>query len=1813
MADDQNAQPTSDPNLDFSTAVPIHEPSGLEAIENYLKTGKHLGIFDTPEYAAAHAQRARQLQSAVSYAATQNPDAYAKLLQLKQKTGLSPNVIHLQQEQVQQGVDVNSLDYDQMAASHPRTTAWASNPDNAAVSGVDEVKRLANMETSAGRIRALTPAFQSTLNAASAAHGSMFEEEHLGKAIGWIYDNVVVPAATVIDDVAVRPFNAMAQAGAEMGRGGMGVPIADRNTGLPMPDERSEAEKGIARGIGSAMGSTVADPRNWPFFFAPAKGMASRLISAGFAVQQGHGVVQQAQQLGSIIDNPDVPTADKYELGTGIVLGTTMAGFAGGGMAAREVPPAGMGFFDDMAHLVMSAEQSKLKARSPEKFQEAMQHLFAGEQSIQIPAERFDTYFQSKNLNPAQAAQDLGVKNYAEAKLSGGNVEVAPADFLGKLESEHQKGLFADIVHPATGMTLNQQSEGEAELQKWVDGGGPERLSATAAQADAETQASDEYQAVKTKLQQQYIDAGETPNIAENYATLQANVYANLARETGMKPTELMELYRPVMRTGEAPDTGLNQAAESGTPRGWFRALPDGSFEIGKTNIGDLSTFIHEPAHSYLEIIRDLAVDKNASEGLKSDYGKILDFLGAKEGETLTTEQHEKWARANEQYLREGKAPSSSLRGVFQRFAVWLSSIYKRASDLGVELSDDIRGVMDRMYAAEEGVNRAEKESGPQLFSTPEEAGWTPEQFQFYADSKGMEVEQAKSEILSKLNEAAVRERTDSWREEENNTREAVTAEIDKRPEYQAIRTLRDGKLPDGTELKLSRDDLVKQFGEERVKELQKQHPGLYRNEGGIDPDAAAEILGFDSADKMMKVLQDTPRRSAAIEQATREYMTAKHGDIRYDGTLDDQARVALENDKRAANLHKELTALQRKLTEAKEKAADKKAAMRSIEVAPIQAYRDAAQQMVESKRVGDIQPNRYLEANRKYSREAFDALRKGDTEEAALAKHIELMNHFLFREATKAKEYVGKFENYVKRSQTVGVQQKIGKAGGDYLEQFNNLLARYGLRKGGARPETTLAEWAQEQFAAGKESAIAPSLFNEGRTLNYKDTTIPEIRAVHDALVNIRHLASQELAMDVNGRKIEFAASIKAMNDRARESMNANPQRILKRNATITEKATDLAQRGDALLMRTERLVEWLDGGKDGPWHDALWNTAADSQGREYALQEEVTKHLGDLLEQMPKEQRDRMMEKVTIPGVNEPVTRHDLISWALNMGNEGNMDRLTRTFVEHGWDTGAIEAAKGQLTRDEWHFVQGIWDMLKPLGERAFEMEKRLTGLPPIKVEPTLVTATLADGSSVTMAGGYYPILMDPRFSARGATADAGESAQNLMEAGYGRATTSRGYTKARNGYGGPLLLDYEQVLTQHTAKVIKDITHREFILAASKILLDQSVRNTMRETLGPAYEEKMMPWLRTIINDRNGSAAQGLTDFSRLVRATRSNLTVATLSFKISTSLLQWTHAPRMLLYASPKAYSQAIIDFIAHPVEMTREIMELSPNEMRFRGENLDRDIREKINSTTGEKSIGKTVARIGNLSIQYTDHVLSYPLWLSVYREALKEHVDLPESEAKYKAMHQADSAVRLGLGSAAPKDLPPIMRNNDLSKLLTMFYSFHNGIYNQIRDVGHEFKNSDASLGGRSAKLTYGMALSVLVPAVLSQLVLGKKPKDGENPGLWAAKRSLYFGADTIPVLRDAASAMDSDGDVKFTPLMNVLSKGTKATMRAMDDKEEKDWSGIGLDYLETGMDLGGVPGAAQAMKPIRYYKAAHEGKVADPNAFDAFVGSAHK
>ena len=126
-------------------------------------------------------------------------------------------------------------------------------------------------------------------------------------------------------------------------------------------------------------------------------------------------------------------------------------------------------------------------------------------------------------------------------------------------------------------------------------------------------------------------------------------------------------------------------------------AVRDGQATITLFARADASTFMHESAHQWLEQLLSDAADPRASDELRADAKAVRDWAGAGPSRVLPVRQHERFARAFESYLMEGRAPTTRLAGVFAQFRAWLMQIYQAANRMRRPISPDIRGVFDRM------------------------------------------------------------------------------------------------------------------------------------------------------------------------------------------------------------------------------------------------------------------------------------------------------------------------------------------------------------------------------------------------------------------------------------------------------------------------------------------------------------------------------------------------------------------------------------------------------------------------------------------------------------------------------------------------------------------------------------------------------------------------------------------------------------------------------------------------------------------------------------------------------------------------------------------------------------------------------------------------------------------------------------------------------------------------------------------------------------------------------------------------------------
>lgn len=227
-----------------------------------------------------------------------------------------------------------------------------------------------------------------------------------------------------------------------------------------------------------------------------------------------------------------------------------------------------------------------------------------------------------------------------------------------------------------------------------------------------------------------------------------------------------------------------------------------GGFDMRLLKDMNYSTFLHETGHAFLEILRR----NSAHAEIKEMSDAVLKWFGVESWDKVDRKHHEQWAQGFEKYLFEGKAPSQPLRNAFARFRVWLISVYKTMTNIGVELSDEIRGVMDRMLATDEEIALAEMQHGTLgMIQNPIEI-LGEEKGQRYLDAIMESKQEAEATMQLKLMEEYQRERKSWWIDEYKKVREEVAKEVNVRREQMALSILQKGEMPDGTPV---RDDLV--------------------------------------------------------------------------------------------------------------------------------------------------------------------------------------------------------------------------------------------------------------------------------------------------------------------------------------------------------------------------------------------------------------------------------------------------------------------------------------------------------------------------------------------------------------------------------------------------------------------------------------------------------------------------------------------------------------------------------------------------------------------------------------------------------------------------------------------------------------------------------------------------------------------------------------------------------------------------------------------------------------------------------------------
>lgn len=1181
------------------------------------------------------------------------------------------------------------------------------------------------------------------------------------------------------------------------------------------------------------------------------------------------------------------------------------------------------------------------------------------------------------------------------------------------------------------------------------------------------------------------------------------------------------------------------EQADGGAPRG--------NIAFGSRSVitlfqqRDLSTLLHEGGHLWLEELAFDAADPAAGEQITNDLRTVLDWLGVQSVEQIGVDQHEQFARGVEAYFLEGRAPSPALRDVFARFKAWLVSIYHTVAKLDVALTDEVRGVMDRLIATDAEIAQA-RETQRVTALPADQLGMTEAEHAAYRKTVETADQAAHDALLKKVMHAIRRERTKEWKEERERVREEAARDIDALPDVAALNFLRSGQA------KLSKRGLVDLYGSEAVLSLiPRGVPPLVTDSGGIQPEEMAALFGFDSGDALVQALmtleaesrdlkaRDDKRgaRAARIDAETDRRMVEKHGDVLNDGTIEQEALDAVNDMHRGAQLTGELRALIRKA------GSDQK-------VWSEDAMKGWAQAQIAGRKARDVRPAVYLRAERKAGDEALKALAKDDTQGALDAKFRQLLNLHLYRAARDASDEMDKAFGLMSR---LASKRTLKSMDQDYLDQIHGLLERVDLKPvTGAELERRAAfrVWVAGKQADGEDIDPPTRLMDDAFRQHWSEMSVEEVRGLHDTVRNIAHLGrlkrkllSAKDARDFDEAVIGLVATIRR-NMKARKPAGIAAKPFEKWGAKVSGFF--------AAHRKTENLLRELDGFEDlGPAWGLIYsglNEAQDAKSDELAR---IAREMGELFKVYSPAERVRMgpVGRKVYPQIGQSLSKWQVLSIALNMGNEGNREALADAENSPGLE--AYDALLNTtMTEKDWRFVQSVWDYIDRFYPRIAALEREMTGIAPEKVEAVPVKTPFGE-----FRGGYYPLKYDFDRSWRASMHEVEDRAKRMMSGGFVRPQTRTGAAKERVGSGGQAVRLNIDVLFEHLGDVVHDLTHRKAVVGAYRLANDRRVAGAIRDTAGPTAHKLLLDWIRDIAGGEN-TRATGLDDAANYLRG---GVTVVNMGLKFTTAAVQPFGYTQTVARIGERWALKGIQSFYGNPakiVEKTAWIMERSPY-MASRLRTFDRDIHDmqkKIGPGGGLTDIQNSFF----LGIAWMDRGVALPSWIGAYEKSMHEQGD-EDLAAEY-----ADSVVRMSQSSGLQKDLANIQRGRGLVRLFTAFYSFFSTTWNMSLD---EAKQVGMKGVGYTPRAALNMLWLIVLPSLLSQYVLGRGPEDDEEWWEWAAKELAGYSAGTLVGVRDLVGALTSPFDYSPSPVFDVIKQGVGSGKKAVKgDFDRGFWKG---------------------------------------------------
>ena len=1171
----------------------------------------------------------------------------------------------------------------------------------------------------------------------------------------------------------------------------------------------------------------------------------------------------------------------------------------------------------------------------------------------------------------------------------------------------------------------------------------------------------------------------------------------------------------------------------------------------------------------------------------------------------------EEMVKSFEDYIMNGKA-SEETEVFISKFRSWLVYAYNKLStEYHLSFTNDIARVMDSLIVAEDRLSKElPTDNNVQFLGELAVLGIKDKKLEAVTSALSQSYTLAiHKEVMGELLIQKARQAKGYRSKLSKELKEITKLDLEENSQrYEILKQLKGAKKIDVDKLSnMLSDDLL------RVPEIQIKLKAITKK-NGLDPLRAFLDIGISDLEYFITWIMENP-----ITETEIEYYRSREAQI----SLEKKEPNLIDKGKIQADMLSKITKIQDKVGRQvidilfNEKLPQFKSIMGVIADFKMKTeshVKDWAKKVVGTYTIQGLNPKMFKNSAQASGNLSVKEFLKGSPK-FIFHKINHLATNQLYEQSTKFNSDIknklekgGLVSNLLKKIS----EEKFGKYAVREGALIHQLLFRFGFTTMKPRMNVNFKQWYDEAVDTGYPISFPSAIVNSNHSINYNYLKVSSFNELMEILQTLNHISKIKDKFFSHKSNVEYEGRTKSLSesilkyDIRKKGKGKKKDEIEIDHATgepvkswVENQLARIGFRGfKASQRRMQHFLKVLDGNKEnGLAYNSFFQPFFNGEQESIRLREKLDKFMNKGFK--PKQKNENFLTSLSKTLIKRKVKwkidNTTIVSdmrfvyfLAINWTVKENKDRLLNNLpmqlnpLEDGspqlprnmTEKEIVSILKDNMTKEDVNNVNKVSNSFNLFWDSSVKLSQETTGKTPVRVESTPFEFTTKNGDKVTLHSQYFPIryqfskiLMDKEI----------DNINHWVKSNVNPITKEGSLIERMDEVPDDdkvLRTDVMNILSEGYNNIIHYLSMTKAVIDSNRTLKNKSVKSSIVNRFDIETYNAFEDYIKDISVQHKRTMYSNMEKFMAGLRRKATTYYMGFRATVILTQVLGYSVSIQDL------GRKYALEGFLkASNRKEWEKVFRLSKwMRARKKGRSLERDLI-NISKFGKQKSINDLVFA----PIVFMDLVVSTATWLGAYEKALDGATEGFEA-GKVKtldAVKYADAVVARTQGSGTKIHLSGIQRSDkELNKLVTMFFTYFNVLYNQAFVMAPYEVNKNKQEKGLTSAAWYAASSAMLLmflPAIGEIFIRGHLPDTNDDDELrdFFLKTMVYYPAGTIPIIRSLISPYE----FQLTPAEGLFDAMKKTALGEIWD--EKGF----LNAIElTGLALGLPLSQARAM-----------------------------